>query len=115
MGDEIACPEGKIDLIADMWDCKLTHSRRPIQACLHRDNWSAFDQHCEAPLERREAIKATVLSGAYAGFTTPRESGSVPCANRHGAVVATRCTTTATSCSNSPRSLTVTLVRFVDG
>ena len=68
MGDEIACPAGTIDLIADMWDCKLTGRRCPIQACLHRHDWSAFEKHCEAPAERREGIKATVLSGAYDGF-----------------------------------------------
>jgi hypothetical protein len=64
----VNCPEGKIKLPIDLWECKLTKDLCPIQAQVFLNDRNLFIRHCQAPEERKIQIFVAVSNGAYGGF-----------------------------------------------
>lgn len=66
-GTTITCPWGYVELPIDLWGCKITGRRCPIQAQVWPDDEQRFLQGCEAPDDTKTAILETVRSGRYEG------------------------------------------------
>ena len=66
--DEIQCPEGYIELPADIWMCKLNKQICFLQCAVQLNNQSNFFQKCHAPIERKVNIFKTIENGKYKGF-----------------------------------------------
>lgn len=59
----IVCPEGDLDLPIDVWRCKITNRRCPIQAQVWINDHARFRNGCEAPTATKDGVIAAVESG----------------------------------------------------
>lgn len=66
-GRGINCPFGTIKLPIDLWYCKLTEKKCPIQAWVDPPEFVRFDEHCEADQHNKDGVKQVILSGEYRG------------------------------------------------
>jgi hypothetical protein len=62
------CPEGAIRLPIDLWVCKLTDEKCPIQAQVFVGEPEKFLGGCLAPQDRKQEILDAVAQGKYDGF-----------------------------------------------
>lgn len=66
--EAINCPEGAIQLPADIWVCKVARQTCPIQAQVFTEDPDAFLSGCLLDDERKAGILRTVAEGKYHGF-----------------------------------------------
>lgn len=60
----VTCPEGRVDLPIDLWSCKRTGERCPIQAQVWIQDEERFRAGCSAP----EAVQDGVLRAIEVGY-----------------------------------------------
>jgi hypothetical protein len=65
--DGVCCPEGFLDLPADVWKCKLDKRVCMLQAWISTNNKEQFLSSCHAPDQRKEGIFRTITEGIYIG------------------------------------------------
>jgi len=62
------CPEGTVELLIDVWVCKLKNETCPIQAQVSLEEPNIFFQHCLAESDRKQQIFDAVTKQKYRGF-----------------------------------------------